>query len=109
MNNTAELAIKLVTLGVGSERKGCYSPMGSGFLAEKLHHAPAWFKKSSMTAEQFVSDAKVMVAMLELVRNVDDEAWCRLMRQLMDEYYAKDIKLAITATCVELLEEVKNG
>lgn len=62
---------------------------------------------TNMYASEFVSDARVMAAAMELVRSVNAEAWCRLMRGLMDEYHTKDMVLAITATCVELLEELR--
>lgn len=93
MKNIDKLANKLVALGVGEYVKDTsnWYLLGTG----------PW-----ISASQFISDPRVMAAMLELVRNAGCEAWCRLMRQLMDEYHAKDINLAITSTCVELIEEL---
>ncbi len=59
------LADKIVAHGVGSERSGYYSHLGSGFLAEKLQPAPAWFRKSNGLADKFVRDPRVAMAMME--------------------------------------------
>ncbi len=95
MDNLTILANRLVALGIaeGPNNYNSYS------LNEDIRN---W-----MSVHAFVASPKVMVVAMKAVRNISCEAWCSLMRSLMDEYHAKDIKLAITATCVEILEELE--
>ncbi len=52
------LADAVVTLGVGSERGGYYSHLGSGFLSE-TQNAPPWFVRTNQTVDTFVRDWQV--------------------------------------------------
>jgi len=105
MNNLTELANKLVVLGVITK---------DSFHNELIQHTMysllstnGHFVGIRYEAEDICKDARVMAAVMELVRNVDAVAWCRLMRHLCEEYSAKNMTLSVITTSVELLEELR--
>ncbi|MCP5014714.1 MAG: hypothetical protein GY938_05445 [Ketobacter sp.] len=65
------LADAIVGLGVGSERGGYYSHIGSGFLSE-TQNAPPWFVRTNQTPDTFVRDWRVAGALMELCAKSND-------------------------------------
>ncbi len=108
-----ELADKVVALGIGSERKGHYSHLGSGFLSEK-QGLPLWFGRTSQTADCFVRDWRVAGALLEktasgswvLADDTDLGKWSVLASATGETYGQRmneSFPRAIIEACVEAL------
>lgn len=61
-----EIADALVEAGIGSERGGYYSHLGSGFLSE-TQSARQWFRETAVLPDVFLADWRVAGACLERI------------------------------------------
>ena len=108
--NKTEICDVLVKQGIGSERRGYYSPDGSGYLPEK-QRAPAWFERTCMLPEKFAADPRVAIAVMEKLDSIYpeklvDESWQvqASINAMPTEWIVNDnLSAAIIEACVEAL------
>lgn len=92
-----KLADKIVALGIG---KHC----GKGFylLPESWDYSAV--EGNECMAELFVRDWQVTGALMEKVKQISVEAWCKLLKRLMHEFDSRELPRAINEACCEVLE-----
>jgi hypothetical protein len=112
--NDKELADKVVALGAGSECKGFYSHVGSGFLPEKIQRTPAWFDRNNCLPAVFVRDWRVAGALMEKCQKVyveyigepEQTVYARAENNRTWEWPAgENLPRTIIAACVEALDD----
>jgi len=111
-----ELSVEVLALGVGeyhprTNEAGIHvsSYSGLSISGSEIRGSEKVINSKITTLvtpyDKFVRDWRVVGALMEKVRKISVEAWCKLLKRLMHEFDSRELPRAIIEACVMELQD----